>query len=99
MTHAKGFTFPSRYEGFGFPILEAMSCGTPVLTSNISAMEEYIKNKEAILVSPENVVEISSGIKKILVDPEFCENMANRANQLWPKFNWDKTSEEILKLI
>ena len=64
---AKIFVFPSLYEGFGLPPLEAMAHGTPVLTSNISSLPEVVGNA-AVLVNPENVFEIMRALHRVLLD-------------------------------
>ena len=64
---AAAFVFPSRYEGFGLPPLEAMACGTPVVASNVSSLPEVVGDA-AILVNPENVFDIARGIRDVLLD-------------------------------
>ena len=66
---AAAFVFPSRYEGFGLPPLEAMACGTPVVTSNVSSLPEVVGDA-AVLVNPENVFDIARGIREVLLDEE-----------------------------
>ena len=66
---AAAFVFPSRYEGFGLPPLEAMACGTPVVASNVSSLPEVVGDA-AILVNPENVFDIARGIRDVLLDEE-----------------------------
>ena len=72
---AAAFVFPSRYEGFGLPPLEAMACGTPVVTSNVSSLPEVVGDA-AVLVNPENVFDIARGIRDVLLD----ETPARRAD-------------------
>ena len=66
---AAAFVFPSRYEGFGLPPLEAMACGAPVVTSNVSSLPEVVGDA-AILVNPENVFDIVRGIRDALLDEQ-----------------------------
>ena len=61
--------FPSLYEGFGLPPLEAMACGTPVVTSNVSSLPEVVGDA-AMLVNPENVFDIARGIREVLLDED-----------------------------
>jgi glycosyltransferase involved in cell wall biosynthesis len=97
-SRSKAFVFPSRYEGFGFPILEAMSCGVPVITSNNSAMAEYIQD-EALLVDADNVEDIKLAIKKILSNTELRQELIEKGDRLWKKFNWDETAQKFLDLV
>jgi len=98
MEKAVAFTFPSLYEGFGFPVLESMASGTPVITSNVSAMAEYIKD-QAILVDPESITEIKNAIKKILEDPELQVSLGKKGRELSTQFTWTKTARKLLELI
>ena len=66
---AAAFVFPSLYEGFGLPPLEAMASGTPVVTSDVSSLPEVVGDA-AMLVNPENVFDIARGIKEVLLDEE-----------------------------
>jgi len=64
---AEAFVFPSLYEGFGLPVLEAMACGIPVVTSNVSSLPE-VAGDAAILINPHSVDELAEGIRRILTD-------------------------------
>ena len=92
-SHAEAFVFPSLYEGFGIPVLEAMSIGCPVITSNRGAMKE-ISGNAAILVDPNNAEDISHRIV------ELCGNTSRRVKliengRLWSKqFRWSKCAKE-----
>lgn len=89
-----GLTMPSLFEGFGLPILEAMSCGCPVLTSNISSMPE-VAGKAAILVNPDSVSEIVDGMRKLLDDRVRDKLIDNGFKQV-EKFSWEKCARETL---
>ena len=68
------FVYPSLYEGFGFPPLEAMSCGCPVITSDISSLPEVVGNA-AITVNPHNTEDLSNQMKKVLLDENLMNEM------------------------
>lgn len=90
--------FPSLYEGFGFPILEAMSCGTPVITSMTSSMPE-VAGDAAILVDPHDVAAISSAMLNILSNPGLREKLIARGLQRLNAFSWEKCAWETLKVL
>lgn len=87
--------YPSLYEGFGSPVLEAMSCGAPVITSNISSLPE-VAGEAAVLVDPNNIDEIKSAIKKITSNRLFRENLIERGLTQAQKFSWDIFVKELL---
>ncbi|OGS32363.1 MAG: hypothetical protein A2474_04320 [Elusimicrobia bacterium RIFOXYC2_FULL_34_12] len=89
------FVFPSLYEGFGLPILEAMACGCPVVTSDVFSMPE-VAGDAAILINPESIDEISSAIIRIIEDDKFRENLIQKGFKRAKKFNWKKTASETL---
>lgn len=88
--------FPSLYEGFGFPILEAMACGTPVLSSNVSSIPE-VAGDAAILVDPLSEQEIAEGLKRLLEDAFLRKDLSGKGLQRVLKFDWKKTAENTLK--
>lgn len=92
---AKVFVFPSLYEGFGLPPLEAMAHGTPVVTSNVSSLPEVV-GSAAVLVNPENVFEIMRALHRVLVDKALRERMKERSYQQAAKFSWEKSVLRIL---
>ncbi len=92
---AKIFVFPSLYEGFGLPPLEAMVHGTPVVTSNVSSLPEVVGNA-AVLVNPENVFEIMRALHRVLMDRPLRERMKERGCQQATKFSWEKSVRRIL---
>jgi len=94
---AKTFVFPSLYEGFGLPPLEAMAHGTPVLTSNTSSLPEVVGNA-AVLVNPENVFEIMRALHRVLLDKTLRERMKQRGYDQAKKFSWDASAREILNV-
>ncbi|MFA5358995.1 MAG: glycosyltransferase family 1 protein [Patescibacteria group bacterium] len=98
MNAASAFVFPSFYEGFGIPILEAMACGCSVITSNTTACPEVAGNA-AILVDPQNTEQITEAINKILTDRTLAEELKNRGLERVKNFSWSKTAEATWKEI
>lgn len=98
MQNAEVFLFPSLYEGFGLPVVEAMINRAPVITSKIGATGEFIAD-EALKVDPREVVDIYFAIKKILTDIELRQKLINRGVELGRRFSWDKTADAILEMI
>ncbi|MBZ5571070.1 MAG: glycosyltransferase family 4 protein [Acidobacteriia bacterium] len=94
---AKIFVFPSLYEGFGLPPLEAMAHGTPVVTSNTSSLPEVVGNA-AVLVNPENVFEIMRALHRVLLDQPVREKLKQRSYEQAQKFSWDASARQILKI-
>jgi glycosyltransferase involved in cell wall biosynthesis len=94
---AKIFVFPSLYEGFGLPPLEAMAHGTPVVTSNVSSLPEVVGNA-AVLVNPENVFEIMRALHRVLLDQGLRERMKERSYLQAGKFSWEKSVRRILEV-
>jgi glycosyltransferase involved in cell wall biosynthesis len=94
---AKIFVFPSLYEGFGLPPLEAMAHGTPVVTSNTSSLPEVAGNA-ALLVNPENVFEIQRGLQRALLDPALRAQMKQRGYEQAQRFSWTISVSRILEI-
>jgi glycosyltransferase involved in cell wall biosynthesis len=92
---AKLFVFPSLYEGFGLPPLEAMAHGTPVVTSNTSSLPEVV-GSGAVLVNPENVFEIMRALHRVLLDQPLREKLKQRGYMQAKKFSWDASARQIL---
>ena len=92
---AKIFVFPSLYEGFGLPPLEAMAHGTPVVTSNVTSLPEVVGNA-AVLVNPENIFEISRALFRVLTDQALRERMKERGCKQAARFSWDSSVRRVL---
>lgn len=95
--HAEAFVFPSLYEGFGIPILEAMRIGCPVITSNCGAMKEVAGNA-AILVSPNYAEEIAQGIIKLANDKELRKKLIDTGREWSNNFTWGRCAQETVEV-
>ena len=93
---AKVFVFPSLYEGFGLPPLEAMAHGTPVVTSTSSSLPEVV-GKAAVLVNPENVFEIMRALHRVLIDQALRDKLKQRGYEQAQNFSWESSANKILK--
>jgi glycosyltransferase involved in cell wall biosynthesis len=91
---AKALIFPSLYEGFGLPLLEAMACGTPVVTSNLTAMPE-VAGGAALLVDPTSVDQIKDAIRKIAADSSLRQQLREKGLERASHFSWQKTAERV----
>jgi glycosyltransferase involved in cell wall biosynthesis len=91
------FVYPSFYEGFGFPVLEAMVSGTPIITSQFSSLPE-ITSKTAYLINPHQPHSIAKGIYRILSDKKIKQSLIEAAGIQAQKFNWIKTAIKFLDL-
>jgi glycosyltransferase involved in cell wall biosynthesis len=91
-SRALAFLFPSLYEGFGLPPLEAMAHGTPVLTSNVSSLPEVFDDA-ALLVNPENVFDIARGIRQILTDTVLRQTLRRRGYERARMYSWESAAQ------
>ena len=98
MSQAEIFLFPTLYEGFGLPILEAQACGVPVICSNTTSMPE-ITGDSALLVNPENFQEIGVAIKKIIDNPTLAVRLREKGLENVKRFDWLTFSRETLKIL
>jgi len=92
------FVYPSFFEGFGFPPLEAMACGVPVIASNNSSLPEIIGNA-GILIDPDRPEEIFEAMKQILTNKELWNKLHESGLKQAKNFSWPKTAQEFLKII
>ncbi len=95
---ALAFVFPSLYEGFGLPVLEAMACQCPVIASNVSSLPE-VGSKAVLYVDPYSVDEIAKAMKKVLVNQELRKKLQQKGLAQARKFSWQKTARETLKVL
>jgi len=91
------FVYPSFFEGFGFPPLEAMACGVPTIVSNVSSLPEVVGNG-AVMIDPYNVDELAFAIRKVLEDKDLRENLIKKGLKQAKKFSWYKTAQEVLRV-
>lgn len=94
---AFAFLYPSLRESFGIPMLEAMACGTPIVTSNTSAMPE-VAGQGAILINPENPQEIADALLKLENDVIFYQEQVVYGLERVKQFSWKNTAEEYVKI-
>ena len=92
---AQAFAFPSEFEGFGLPVLEAMACGTPVVCSNTSSLPE-VAGDAAFLVDPLDVGALTDGLAHVLQDETLREQMRDRGIAQSARFSWTRAAEETL---
>ncbi|MFQ5787624.1 MAG: glycosyltransferase family 4 protein [Thermodesulfobacteriota bacterium] len=97
LSYASLFVYPSLYEGFGLPPLEAMACGAPVITSNNTSLAEIYKDS-AILVDPENVNELGDSIVTVLTDARLAEELILKGYNKVEQFPWNNTIKATLKV-
>ncbi|GAP96407.1 glycosyltransferase family 4 protein [Leptolyngbya sp. NIES-2104] len=93
--NADVFVYPSHYEGFGMPVLEAMTLGAPVVTSNTSSLPE-VAGDAAVLIDPNNVEQLSEEILRVIRDRQFRDSLIQKGKEQAKLFSWEKTAKETL---
>ncbi|HEY9798907.1 MAG TPA: glycosyltransferase family 1 protein [Leptolyngbyaceae cyanobacterium] len=95
---AIALVFPSLWEGFGFPVLEAMACGTPVITSNLSSLPE-VAGDAAILINPYNTAEITDAMQQLANDTELRSQLSIKGIARANQFSWEKTGQATVEVL
>jgi glycosyltransferase involved in cell wall biosynthesis len=97
LSGATAFVFPSLYEGFGFPVLEAMACGVPVLCSNTSSLPE-VAGEAAVLVNPVDTDDIARGLREVTRNEDLRRALIEREYQQAQKFTWQACADVALSV-
>lgn len=98
LTGAEALVLPSRYEGFGMPVLEAMACGAPVVTSKVAALPE-VAGEAAVYVDPEDPEDIARGMRQVLEDASLREGLRRAGRERVEAFDWDETARRTAKVL
>ncbi|HEY9606659.1 MAG TPA: glycosyltransferase family 1 protein [Allocoleopsis sp.] len=93
---ADAFVYPSHYEGFGLPVLEAMTLGTPVITSNTSSLPE-VAGDAALLVDPDDSTSLADAILKAIGDSQLRAELIGKGKERAKLYSWERTAQETLK--
>jgi glycosyltransferase involved in cell wall biosynthesis len=94
LSSSTALLYPSVFEGFGIPIIEAFACGVPVITSNTSSMPE-VAGDAALLVNPSDTEEIRQAMVKIYTQPDFAKKLIDKGKERLHLFSWDKSAKEL----
>lgn len=95
--NASLFAYPSLYEGLGLPPIEAMACGTPVLSSNVTSLPEVIGDAGE-LVDPRSTATIADGMERVLTDREYRDRLVERGRKRAARFTWEQAADRIVQL-
>jgi len=94
---ARCMVYPSLFEGFGLPPIEAMACGTPVISSTRGALEEVVADA-ALIIDPENVADITRALIAISADPDLTETLKSKGLANAARFHWSRTAAEVTEI-
>jgi glycosyltransferase involved in cell wall biosynthesis len=98
LSGALGLVYPSLYEGFGLPILEAMACGTPVLTANVSSLPE-VAGEAAVLVDPLSVDDLAAGLLRLVSDAALRCCLVEQGYRQLRRFSWEQAARKLLEVL
>jgi glycosyltransferase involved in cell wall biosynthesis len=98
LTGARALAFPSLYEGFGFPLLEAMAVGTPVVTSDLSSMPE-VAGDAAVLVDPRDEDAVAEGLRRVLSDEGLAERLVAAGRDRVGRFDWERCARAHVEVL
>ncbi|MCO5248580.1 MAG: glycosyltransferase [Chitinophagales bacterium] len=98
MGTAEALIYPSLYEGFGLPVLEAMACGTPVITSKSSPMEEIIKDA-GLKISPLHIEELSNAMNQLIQNTTLQKTLVTKGLEYAKNYTWDQAADGVAKII
>ncbi|MEK7067883.1 MAG: glycosyltransferase, partial [Patescibacteria group bacterium] len=98
LQNAEALLYPSLYEGFGLPILEAFDAGMPIITSNCASMPE-VAGDAALLVNPKNTQEIADAMEKIIKNPDLKNELIQKGKERLKNFSWEKCARQTMKNI
>jgi glycosyltransferase involved in cell wall biosynthesis len=98
LSGAVAYLFPSLYEGFGLPVLEAMACGVPVLTSRSSSLPE-VAGPAALLVEPSDTTAIATGLVQLLTQPDLRRQLVEQGFRQMLNFSWQKAAEQVYQIL
>jgi glycosyltransferase involved in cell wall biosynthesis len=94
---ARGMVYPSLFEGFGLPPVEAMACGTPVISSTRGALEEVVADA-ALIVNPEDVADITRALTALSTDADLAEKLKSKGLVNAARFHWSRTAAEVTEI-
>jgi glycosyltransferase involved in cell wall biosynthesis len=97
-TGARVFAFPSLYEGFGFPVLEALACETPVVASNTSSLPE-LAGDAALLIDPTDVGALTTALRRLLTDDALRQTLIARGREQVKGFAWARAARETMEVL
>lgn len=92
------FVFPSRHEGFGLPLLEAMACGVPVVTTAFSSIPEVVGEAAYLVADPDDTRALGAAIITVVVEPEVTDRLTTRGRDQAKKFSWQKTAQATVEV-